>query len=263
MRLVRALASALALTVACAAAGAAVCEPATGAPATEAPVVSPTLPVIPPAPVKVPNRQMVTLPSNQYLQTSTTSWAELRFRGIVRQTLDLSCGAVALATLLHGYFGLDADESTVIRGMLENASPEDVKKISTYGFSLLELKKYAESRGLIAGGFKSANAAELRKLRAPVIALTNSRGYNHFVVLRHVRGDEVAIADPVFGNRTMTLTDFAKRWNNVILVAVAPGRRTNAAFLEAPKGAIDPRAVQLYLSRFYSPVRSYAPGDFF
>jgi predicted double-glycine peptidase len=147
--------------------------------------------------------------------------------------------------------------------MLENASPEDAKNIAANGFSMLELKRYAESRGLIAGGFKSNKPEELRKLRAPVIALINSRGYNHFVVIRHVRGDEVAIADPVFGNRTEPLQKFAKRWNNVILVAVSPGQPTNAAFLDAPKGAVDPRAVQLFLSRAYSPALSYGPGDFY
>lgn len=205
----------------------------------------------------------VSLPSNNELSATVTSYTELRFRGIVRQTLDLSCGAAALATLLRGYFGIEADETGVIKAMLENASPEDAKNIAANGFSMLELKRYAESRGLIAGGFKSNKPEELRKLRAPVIALINSRGYNHFVVIRHVRGDEVAIADPVFGNRTETLQKFAKRWNNVILVAVSPGQPTNAAFLDAPRGAVDPRAVQLFLSRSYSPALSYGPGDFY
>lgn len=205
----------------------------------------------------------ISLPSNNELSARVTSYTEMRFRGIVRQTLDLSCGAAALATLMRGYFGLDVDEATVIKAMLEAASPEDARNISANGFSMLELKRYAESRGLIAGGFKSNKPEELRKLRAPVIALINSRGYNHFVVIRHVRGDEVAIADPVFGNRTEQLKKFAKRWNNVILVAVSPGQPTNAAFLDAPKGTADPRAVQLFLSRSYSPALSYGPGDFY
>jgi predicted double-glycine peptidase len=205
----------------------------------------------------------MSLPTYNVLSGEVTSYTELRFRGIVRQTFDLSCGAAALATLIKGYFGIDVDESGVIKDMLENASTDDAKNIATNGFSMLELKRYAESRGLIAGGFRSNKPEELRKLRAPVVALINSRGYNHFVVIRHVRGDEVAVADPVFGNRTETLKQFAKRWNNVILVIVSPGRVTNAAFMEAPKGASDPRAVQLFLSRSYSPALSYGPGDFY
>jgi len=233
----------------------------TAAPAQNQPVAAKPAQAKPAQPIS--RLTVVSLPGHNEISAPVTSYAELRFKGIVRQTLDLSCGAAALATLLKGYFGIDADESGLIKAMLESASPEDAKNIAANGFSMLELKRYAESRGLIAGGFRSNKAEELRKLRAPVIALINSRGYNHFVVVRHVRGDEVAIADPVFGNRTEPLKKFAKRWNNVILVAVAPGRPTNAAFMEAPRGAVDPRAVQLFLTRSYSPVLSYGPGDFY
>jgi uncharacterized protein len=198
-----------------------------------------------------------------YIEAHVASYAELRFKGIVRQSMDLSCGAAALATLMHGYFGLDVDEKTIIKSILTSASPDDAKKISEAGFSMLELKHYAESQGLVAGGFRSAKATDLRKLRAPAIALINSRGYKHFVVIRHARGDEVAIADPVFGNRTESLESFAKRWDNVILVAVAPGRPVNANFLEAQRGAQDPRAVQLFLTRYWSPAIYFGPGDFF
>jgi predicted double-glycine peptidase len=205
----------------------------------------------------------VSLPSGNQISEHVTSYAELRFRGIVRQTLDMSCGAAALATLLKGYLGLDVDEATVIEAMLNAASPENAKQISQAGFSMLELKHYAESQGLVAGGFRTDHPEELRKLRAPVLALINSRGYNHFVVVRHVWGDEVAIADPVFGNRTETLKKFEKRWNNVILVVVAPGRPVNAAFMQAPPGAVDPRAVQLFLSRSFAPALGYGPGDYY
>jgi predicted double-glycine peptidase len=206
---------------------------------------------------------VVPLPGGNYAQDHVASYAELRFKGVTRQSMDLSCGAAALATLLHGYFGFDVDETTIIKSILTDASPEDAKKISQAGFSLLELKRYAETLGLVAGGFRSSRATDLRKLRAPAIALINSRGYKHFVVIRHVRGDEVAIADPVFGNRTETLDGFAKRWDNVILVAVAPGRPVNASFMETQRGAQDPRAVQLFLSRSYSPAIGYAAGDFY
>lgn len=206
---------------------------------------------------------VVPLPQGQYAQAHVASYAELRFKGIVRQSMDLSCGAAALATLLHGYFGLDVDEKMVITTILGSASPDDAKKIAGAGFSMLELKHYAESQGLVAGGFRSNSAADLRKLRAPAIALINSRGYKHFVVIRHARGDEVAIADPVFGNRTESLASFAKRWDNVILVAVAPGRPVNASFMETQRGAQDPRGVQLFLTRSYAPAISYGPGDFY
>ncbi|MFI4975126.1 MAG: C39 family peptidase [Caulobacterales bacterium] len=237
------------------------------APAKPAAVVKPAerrAPVHTPAIVSLPP-MITTEPGFDQLQTHAVSYAERRFIGVVRQSFDLSCGAAALATLLQGYFGLPADEQTVITGMLQGVSPEDAQKIGEDGFSMLELKHYAESRGLIAGGFKTGDAAELRKLKAPVIALINTRGYNHFVVIRHVRGNEVSIADPVFGNRVEDLTAFAGHWNKVILVAVAPGKKTNVAFMETPGGThnYDARAAQLYLTRSYPQGGTYVAGDFY
>jgi predicted double-glycine peptidase len=203
-------------------------------------------------------------PGSGYVFAPVTSFAALRFKGIERQTKDLSCGAAALGTLMRFYFGFDdATEDAIIRQVLTTAGPEDKAKIATSGFSMLELKHYAEARGLVAGGFKTNKPEDLRKLRAPAIALVNSRGYKHFVVIRHVRGDEVAFADPVFGNRVEKLETFAKRWNNVILVVVAPGRVVNASFMEAPNTITDPRATQLYVSRYQSPSLIPQAGDFF
>ncbi len=206
---------------------------------------------------------IVALPSGAEVYAPVATYVQLRFKGVERQSQDLSCGAAALATLLQGYFGIQANEAAVIKTMLASASPADAKEIAQNGFSMLELKRYAESWGLVAGGFRASRAEELRKLRAPVIALINSRGYNHFVVIRQVRGDEVAIADPAYGNRVESLKAFGKRWDKVILVAVAPGRPVNVAFMQGAQVPSDPRAVQLFLTRSYAPALGYGPGDFY
>jgi predicted double-glycine peptidase len=205
----------------------------------------------------------VPLPGREQIQAPVKSYAELRFRGIERQTLDLSCGAAALATLLHGYFGLPVTEAQVIRGVLLDANPEDAKKVSESGFSMLELKHFAESQGLVAGGFKTNKPDDLAKLRAPAIALINSRGYEHFVVVRSVRANIVAFADPVFGNRSEPLATFAKRWNGVILVAVNPGHKVNTNFMDAPPGLYDPRGAQLFVTQNIVRTLNFLPGDFY
>jgi hypothetical protein len=206
---------------------------------------------------------VIALPGGAQADVPVKTYVQMRFKGIERQTKDLSCGAAALATLLNGYFGIPVGETEVITAMLANASPQDARDIAQNGFSMLELKRYAESWGLTAGGFRANRTEELRKLRVPVIALINSRGYNHFVVIRRVRGDQVAIADPAYGNRVESLKAFGKRWDQVILVAVAPGRPVNVAFTEGFQVPTDPRAVQLFLTRSYSPALSYGPGDFY
>jgi uncharacterized protein len=48
--------------------------------------------------------------------------------------------------------------------------------------------------------------------RAPLMVPVNALGYNHFVVFRGVIGDRVLVADPAWGNRTMTIDKFQRMW---------------------------------------------------
>jgi predicted double-glycine peptidase len=48
--------------------------------------------------------------------------------------------------------------------------------------------------------------------RAPIMVPINALGYNHFVVFRGVVGNRVLIADPAWGNRTMTIDKFQRMW---------------------------------------------------
>jgi uncharacterized protein len=48
--------------------------------------------------------------------------------------------------------------------------------------------------------------------RAPIMVPINALGYNHFVVFRGVIGNRVLIADPAWGNRTMTIDKFRRMW---------------------------------------------------
>jgi predicted double-glycine peptidase len=40
----------------------------------------------------------------------------------------------------------------------------------------------------------------------------NAFGYNHFVVFRGIHGTRVLLADPAWGNRTMTIEKFQHMW---------------------------------------------------
>jgi uncharacterized protein len=212
----------------------------------------------------------VALPNSQTVYAPVRSFAALRFDGIVRQTHDLSCGAAALATLLHGFFGRDVSEKSVIDAILATATEEDKAKIAEGGFSMLELKRKAESVGLVAGGFRARNAEELRSLKAPAIVLVNNRGYSHFVVVRRVVGDDVFIADPAFGNRVETLSRFTASWNNVFLVAVDPQQAALPAqtrlamqtFRNASPQGRDSRALLASLSRPTSVPLAHVTGEY-
>lgn len=148
-----------------------------------------------------------------------TTLTAMRFKNVMHQTRDLSCGAAALGTILRYYYGEDVTEEQIID---EGIKVGDSNKIARDGFSMLELKKIAEKRGYQTGGFRIPDAEKLAVLKVPVITLMNVRGYNHFVVIKGVSEGRVYIADPAFGNELRTLESFAADWDHVILVAVSP-----------------------------------------
>jgi predicted double-glycine peptidase len=137
------------------------------------------------------------------------SLVEMRFENVVPQAHDLSCGAAAMATLLKYYYHEDIDEQEIIDAIFEFG---DEEKISRDGFSMLELKKYAEKKRYNVQGFLLKDVNVLSKVDLPFIALINVGTYLHFVVVRGVDGGTVFIADPAFGNLRVDLDQFARAW---------------------------------------------------
>lgn len=156
------------------------------------------------------------LPMGLLYKAPIESMQEARYRHIIRQQTDFSCGAAAIATLLRYAYNLDVDEETVMRGMMTTADPELVR---TKGFSLLDIKRYVESLGLRGRGYR-LTLERLKTLRVPTIVLLDIRGYKHFVVLKQVRGDVVDIADPALGNKTLKLDEFIDSWPSQAVFAV-------------------------------------------
>ena len=141
------------------------------------------------------------------------SLLEIRQAGVVIQNWDLSCGAAALGTLLRYEFGEPVTEKEIARGLISRGEyiehPELVQ--IREGFSLLDLKRYVQTRGYKGLGFGQLDLNDLVK-RAPIMVPINALGYNHFVIFRGIMGDHVLLADPAWGNRTMTLDKFQRMW---------------------------------------------------
>jgi predicted double-glycine peptidase len=138
---------------------------------------------------------------------------ELRQDKVVVQKWDISCGAAALATLLNYQHGDDVTEKDIAKGLFQR---EEYLKDPTLvqlhqGFSLLDLKRYVEQRGYAGNGLGKLSVDTLLE-RAPIMVALNMHGYNHFVVFRGLRGDRVLLADPAWGNRTMTRDKFEDVW---------------------------------------------------
>jgi predicted double-glycine peptidase len=146
----------------------------------------------------------------------TTSVAERKFKEIVRQQFDFSCGSAALATLLTYHYSRPTDEMTAFRYMYEKG---DQQKIAQAGFSLLDMKGYLGSLGLDADGYQ-AELETLANAGIPAIALINYRGYRHFVVVKGVRRDSVLLGDPALGTRLVSRDEFEASWENNVLFIV-------------------------------------------
>jgi uncharacterized protein len=141
------------------------------------------------------------------------SLLELRQENVAIQNWDLSCGAAALTTLLRYQHGEDVTEREVALGLVQRdeylANPNLLRL--RQGFSLLDLKRYVDRRGYRGVGMGRLTLDDL-VAQAPVIVPVNLLGYNHFVVFRGQLGNRVLLADPAYGNRTMTVSRFQQGW---------------------------------------------------
>lgn len=139
------------------------------------------------------------------------SMKDLRDQRLVKQRFDYSCGAAALATILHYGFGDEVTEWDILVALFD-LLPEDEEGLRRKeGFSLLDLQHVAQARGYKAQGFW-LEPQYLAKLGGPVIVFIEPRGYKHFAVLRGVRGDRVYLADPSRGNIRMPAYRFLDSW---------------------------------------------------
>jgi predicted double-glycine peptidase len=54
----------------------------------------------------------------------------------------------------------------------------------------------------------------------PAIVPIRIHGYDHFVVVREIKGGKVFFADPAYGRRDMTVSQFERAWEQKIAFVV-------------------------------------------
>lgn len=141
---------------------------------------------------------------------------ELKYRAVVRQQFDFSCGSAAVATLLTYHYRFPVTEQDVFLAMYEKG---DRATIHSEGFSLLDMKRYLDERGYEADGIY-ASLDDLARVGVPAIVLVNLNGYNHFVVIKGVKNGEVMVGDPAAGLKLYRKAEFEKIWTNGIIFVV-------------------------------------------
>jgi predicted double-glycine peptidase len=148
------------------------------------------------------------------------SLKEIRGEGVVRQRWDVSCGAAALSTVLTYDFYDPTPETAIVVWILHRVDAGRVR--SRGGFSLLDLKHFAEARGYHAEGFSGMTIEDLALEKTSVITPIRAKGVDHFVVVKAIVAGHVVMADPAFGNMTMRVDQFQKIWENGIAFVVQP-----------------------------------------
>ena len=141
------------------------------------------------------------------------SLLEMRRRDVIIQSWDLSCGAAALATLLKYEWGDPVTEKEIAQGLMTRKEYIKQPRLvqAREGFSLLDLKRYVQAHGFKGEGLGQLDFHDLIE-NAPIMVPIDALGYNHFVIFRGVMGDRVLLADPAWGNRTMTIDKFERMW---------------------------------------------------
>ena len=151
------------------------------------------------------------------LTKQVKSMKEMRQQQMIPQSRDFSCGAAALATIMRYYYGQPVTELDAILGMFKHGDQQDIRK---RGFSLLDMKRYANALKYKADGFKVKDVKVLKSLTVPVIVLIETGSYKHFVVIRRVDDRFVYISDPSWGNRKVPVKEFSEIWDQKVIFAV-------------------------------------------
>jgi predicted double-glycine peptidase len=141
---------------------------------------------------------------------------ELKYRAVVRQQFDFSCGSAAVATLLTHHYSAPVGEKEVFLAMYVKGNAAAIHR---EGFSMLDMKQYLDERGYRADGLY-ASLDDLARVGIPAIVLIEVNGYRHFVVVKGIQDNEVMVGDPAAGLKLYRRADFEKLWTNGIVFVV-------------------------------------------
>lgn len=190
-----------------------------------------------------------TIQAGDLVQQPVRSIIETRHHNVVLQQWELSCAAAALATIMRYQYGIPVTERSVALGLINReeylANPELIR--IRQGFSLLDLKRYVDSLGFEGIGLGQLAFDDLLE-RAPIIVPVNLQGYPHFVVFRGATPDTVLLADPAFGNLSMSVDKFKNGWikyqdiNHVGFIVTKSG-------ILAPPGQLTAHALDFIVPR--------------
>ena len=146
------------------------------------------------------------------LFSTLVSKEDLRFRFVLEQQTDTSCGISSVATLLSLYRGVPAPEDQLIKQFADKFS-------DTYRVTFADMRDMLSHYGVASFGARMSFSQLLSAagLYSPLIVHLSSTD-GHFALLLHTDGEWVALADPSAGLRILHSRRFKHEWTGVALL---------------------------------------------
>jgi hypothetical protein len=149
----------------------------------------------------------------------------LKQQHIVMQKRDFSCGAAAVATIAHYYWGDNVDEDLFLRALDTILTDAEIEDRIKNGLAMSDLRRAAVIAGYEAVVGK-LTFDKLAESKVPLVVGIKPGGHKHFVVYRGTDQIWVYIADPIRGNLRMPIREFVDQWQEkAVLVIGKPGAK--------------------------------------
>jgi hypothetical protein len=168
----------------------------------------------------------------------------LRFRYVMEQGLDASCGMATVATALSLYWGVPVQEAELLAGLFGQAGGPSGRTDGTV--NLASMAAAFEYRGVSARAFHldwDGLSEVLARGYAPVV-VHYDRPDPHFALLLGISGGVAVLADPARGLETLGRAGFEHRYSGVAMALASRSLHRNLPLLEAAiQGAIGRRTI--------------------
>jgi uncharacterized protein len=162
---------------------------------------------------------------------------DLRFRYVMEQGLDESCGMAVVASALSLYWGVPVAEAELL-AELPSGSIEEGRGEGKV--SLAAMAAAFEARGVSARGFRldwAGLEAVLARGYAPLV-VHYDRPDTHFALLLGISGGTAAVADPARGLEALDRADFEQRYSGAALALASRSRRLDPLVVQSAAAAV-------------------------
>jgi len=142
------------------------------------------------------------------------TWDDRRFRNMLRQELDMSCGAASIASLVRFYGGTPLTEADMLLLLAANVPQQDQAAVLVDGFSLLHIKHALQTMGLDLKAATTFNNQLVRFGSPALLQLKTQQGF-HFVIWHGKHRGLHWLGDPSRGDMWLTDEELELEWTGI------------------------------------------------